>query len=645
MVVALARAVVLALALMTATSAVARAQGPAYVATPPTPGALYTDGQAGRYLLGGEWLYRADLGNVGLAQGWQGSTATDGWSPVSVPNSYNAGDFSSASMNGYVGWYRRDFTLPASAFPRYVPAAFRQWIVRFESVNYRATVWLNGRLLGQHAGSELPFELPLSGLRPGTNRLVVRVDNYRLLSDIPAGFGGGAWNYGGILREVYLRTAQRADLSQAVIRPSLACPACAATVSAFVTVRNVTSRTQTVSLVGRYGSFPLAFGRAKIPPHAIWNAVAVAHIAKPDLWSIDHPYLYRTTLRLNDSSGRSIGGYVYLSGIRKISVGPRGQLELNGRALRLRGVNVREQDLQTGGALSPYQLGRIVGWVRALGATVMRSDPLSPQVEELADRDGILIWSEIPVNRVVPREYLNLPGWLAGAHSYLTQNILANENHPSVLLWSIGNELPTPATVPEASYIASTAALVRRLDPTRPVAMSISSWPGIPCQAAYAPLDVIGYNDYFGWFDSGLGSTADRDALGPFMDSLHACYPNKAVAVTEFGFDGNRDGPVEERGTYQFQSAALADHLSVFASRPWMAGAMYFLLQDTPFFPGYTGGNPTPDPPFNQKGLLDLQGNPKPAWTVAQAIYHATVQIAPSRARRARTRAAPRSRR
>ena len=98
-----------------AATASAAARGPSYAADPPTAGAWYRDGQSGRYLLGGTLAVSRRPGRRRLAQGWwRDVAATDGWSPVTVPNAYNAGDFSSASMNGSVGWYRRDFTLPAA---------------------------------------------------------------------------------------------------------------------------------------------------------------------------------------------------------------------------------------------------------------------------------------------------------------------------------------------------------------------------------------------------------------------------------------------------------------------------------------------------------------------------------------------------
>jgi beta-glucuronidase len=623
------RALVVSIVLALGVSGVADAQGPAYAPTPPTKGALYRDGQTDRYLLGGTWLYRADTTDVGVGQGWWRNVAdTTGWSAVTVPNAYNAGDLSAASMAGYVGWYRRDFTLPAGAFPKYVPATARHWIIDFQSVNYTATVWLNGREIGSHAGAYLPFEFDLTGLHSGVNRLIVRVDNRRTKADLPPGPGGGWWNYGGLLQEVYLRAVARADISQVQVRPVLPCPTCASTIEEQALIRNVTGARQAVRLKGYYGHVRLDFGSAKIAPHSTWTASASAVIRHPSLWAPGHPTLYRATLTLSDGKGKSLGGYVDYSGIRSIKVTPGGRLELNGRLLNLRGFNLHEQSAATGAALSTAQMQQIMGWVRALGGGVLRAHyPLNPQIEEMADRDGILLWSEIPVYQV-QSQYLNQPDWVARAHAMLQENILTNQNHPSVMLWSIGNELPTPATGPETSYIAGAAALAHQLDPTRPVGMAASNWPGVACQAAYAPLDAIGFNDYFGWFDAGDGGTADRQQLSPFLDNFRACYPTKALFVTEFGFEGSRAGPVEDYGTYDFQSNSVAYHLGVFATKRWLSGAMYFALQDFAARPGWDGGDPLGTPPFVQKGFVTLAGQYKPAAAIVSSIYRSTVQIA-----------------
>ena len=223
--------ILLALAASAVASAAASAQGSLSTAQPPTKGALYRDGQSDRYLLGGTWLYRADIAEVGEAQGWwRNISSTTGWSAVTVPNAYNAGDLSSQSMSGYVGWYRRDFTIPRGAFPKYVPASDRHWIIDFQSVNYTATVWLNGREIGSHAGAYLPFEFDLTRVRTGVNRLIVRVDDQRTAADFPPGPGGQWWNYGGLLQEVYLRAVARADISQVEVRPLLPCPTCGSTI-------------------------------------------------------------------------------------------------------------------------------------------------------------------------------------------------------------------------------------------------------------------------------------------------------------------------------------------------------------------------------------------------------------------------------
>jgi beta-glucuronidase len=620
----------LGLTLLISAPAGAQSAGP-YVATAPTKGALYADGQDDRYLLGGEWLYEADPNNIGVTNGWwRNNSSPAGWSPVSVPNSYNAGDLSAASMTGSVGWYRRDFTLPAGAFGKYMPARFRSWIVRFESVNYDATVWLNGRQIGHHDGAYLPFEFALKGVHSGVNRLIIRVDDRRNAASLPPGPGGGWWNFGGPQREVYLRAVARADISLAQVRPILPCPACAATVNERATVTNPTHSPQTVVLQGRYGGHKLNFGGHTIPPGGTWIAHAATRLRAPHLWTPGDPYLYHATLTLSDARGRHLEGYYTDSGVRSITVAPDGHMLLNGRALNLRGVNIHEQNLLTGAALSPSQLQSLVGWTRELGATIIRAHyPFNPEIEQMADRDGILLWSEIPVYQT-SSPYLRKRAWLAFAHAELRENILVNQNHPSILLWSIGNELPNPPNDVEADYIAGASALSHQLDPTRPVAMAIVTWPGVGCQAAYAPLDVIGFNDYLGWFDEGGGTTADRQALGPYLDFLHACYPNKGLMISEFGFEGNRHGPVEERGTYEFQADMARYHLGVIASKPYISGAIWFALQNFAAWPGWTGGNPQGDPPFVEKGEIDQYGNHTPLFGVIQSIYKSTDQIGAS---------------
>ena len=113
-----------------------------------------------------------------------------------------------------------------------------------------------------------------------------------------------------------------------------------------------------------------------------------ASVARPRLWSPDNAALYKATLTLADAHGRPLGGYLDYSGIRGIAV-KNGRLLLNGRLLHLRGADLREQNIDTGVALTPEQTETLVGYARQLGATIIRAHyPVGPLMEELADRDG-----------------------------------------------------------------------------------------------------------------------------------------------------------------------------------------------------------------------------------------------------------------
>ena len=615
------------LTLTLALLAVLAGAAPALAADGITRGTVYKDGPDNRYLLGGDWLFRLNNGE-GSKQRLQRQTGTDGWARTSVPNTWNAGDNSVASMTGTVGWYRKDFRLPDRR-------SRMDWLVRFESVNYRAKVWLNGRPIGRNTGAYLPWalRLPRGALkRRGTNRLVVRVDNRRLRTDFPpsglTGSGdpaGGWWNYGGLLREVYLQRVDRVDITSLVVRPELPCTTCAASVLARVVVRNYGDATASVRITGRFGRRTINLGTRRVGAHDFKQFQARIRVSRPRLWSPASPYLYgaRFTVR---AGGRRVLGYRLKSGIRSVAVAG-GKLTLNGRALNLRGVGLHEDDPRTGFAIDSARRAQIAAQARELGATVIRSHyPLHPELHELADRLGLLVWSEIPVY-AVKTQYLKRETVRKLAARELESNILANQNHPSIMLWSIGNELSARPGPVQGAYIEAAVRQAKALDPSRPIGLAVAGYPSAGCRPQYAALDVIGINEYFGWYPGPNGQIADRDALPDYLESVHACYPRKAIFVSEFGAEANRDGPVEEKGTFQYQQDFVNYHLAVHGSKPWLSGSIYWALQEFRVRPNWDGGNPLPNPPIHEKGLLRFDGSKKPAWFDVQRLFSATPQL------------------
>lgn len=593
----------------------------------PNEQALYQDGPDGRYLLDGDWFFRADPTDQGVKQRWMRSTSTSGWTAgIKVPNVWNVGDASNASMAGSVGWYRKDFELPSAD-------SALAWAFRFESVNYRARVWLNGKPIGENTGAYIPFEIDAAGLkRTGKNRLVVRVDSKRLDRDFPPARenadgvpSGGWWNYGGIQREVYLEKVDTVGFQKVEVRPEIACGTCAATVRMNLNLRNVTSRGQRVTVTGKFGERTVKLGTKTLGPKSIVAFTDSLRIANPKLWSPQTPNLYDVsfTVRVDD---KKVAGYSLHSGIRSIKVS-QGRLFLNGAPLNVRGVGLHEDSKADGFAISNARREELVNLTKELGGTVLRTHyPFHPYTHELADRLGLLIWSEIPVYSV-STAVLKDPSVRRLAVDELTRMIEANQNHASVMTWSIGNELSSQPGPVQVAYIASAVKKAKELDPTRPVSIAVAAYPSSLCQAAqYAPLDLIGFNDYFGWYPGPSGQIFDRTKLSGYLDAVRACYPDKALMITEFGAEANRDGPIEEKGTWAFQQEWINYQMGVFASKPWLSGAVYWALNEFWVRPGWEGGNPRPAAPIHQKGVVTYDGVKKPAFFDIQRWFKQTIQ-------------------
>ncbi len=588
------------------------APAPARAADTPTRSTLYQDGPTGRYLLAGTWR---------LTQG--GSTRN-----VTVPNAWNATGESMRDFLPTVATYRKSFKLPAGG-------RAREWVVRFESVNYRATVRLNGRTIGRHQGAFIPFELrlPRSLLRRGANTLDVRVDARHGPLDFPfQGLGtddkpsAGWWPYAGILREVYLRAVDRVDLPVVQVLPRLSCSRCAASVEFRARAQNLSSRVQTATVSARFGGRRTTLGTTTLYPGSERELRGRLRVPRPRLWEPGSPTLYPVTVEAR--IGRSVvARWRVKSGIRSLRVSGDGELLLNGKRVNARGMAIHEDWPGEGGAQSNRTRDQQLDWVQEAGGTMIRSHyPLHPHVYEEADRRGLLVWNEVPFYQVRTPD-LGKPEVEKLADVYLRDDVLAHSSHPSIIVWSIANELNAKVGTAQSRYIRHAARLVRSLDPTRLVGQAFAGYPSSGCQRGYGPLDALGVNLYFGWYSGRLGEISDRTLLSQYLDQLHRCYPRKAIFASEWGAEANREGPVDEKGTYAFQSQWVRDNLTVFDTKPWLAGALYWTLQEFRIRPDWDGSNPYPTFPLHQKAVIGYDGRKKPAFDVLSQLYRAHVQL------------------
>ncbi len=581
----------------------------------PTPGALYDTGPDGRYLLGGTWQFRAGTSGP--------------WRPVAVPNAWNATDTSEQSFLGGVGYYRKDFRLPSRRRSLH-------WVLRFESVNYRARVSLNGRAIGSHRGAYLPFEvrIPDRALRRGgDNRLIVRVDSRRTTTDLPPSgrnaLGqpiGGWWNYGGLLREAYLRKVDRIDLEDVQILPELPCASCAATVRFRAKARNLSDRTQRTHLTGRFGSHRATLGAAALGPGQAQVLEGTLTVADPTLWEPGRPHLYAASVEAS-VGGHRVRRWSARTGVRSIKVASGGRLLLNGKPLSVRGMALHEDSPDRGFAVDNAYRERQLDWVEEVGATMIRSHyPLHPRTYEEADRRGLLAWSEIPVYGLDDK-YLRRPAVRAFAVREMRENVLAHGTHPSIVVWSMANELSSKPGPAQGQFIAEAARAAKRLDRTRLVGLAVAGYRSAACEPEYRPLDTLGVNVYFGWYPGPNGQIADRTLLSEYLDGVHRCYGDKAVFVTEYGVEANREGPADEKGTFAFQQDWTRYVLGVFDTKPWLAGAIYWTIQEFRVRPYWDGGNPYPNPPIHEKGIVAFDGTKKPAFADVRELYRAHRQL------------------
>ncbi len=527
-------------------------------------------------------------------------------SPVlSVPGDWNSQRADLLLYEGTV-WYRRHFD--------YALSPDRRLFVQFGGANYEARVWLNAVELGVHEGGFTPFAFEITGLvRTGGNDLIVKVDNRRRADAVPTQ-NFDWWNYGGLTRDVTLVETPRAFVREYALqldphdgrraRGWLQLDGPANAPRTPVTVRIPAARlSQTVAVD--------ASGRAEL-------SLDASRLAR---WTPERPVLHDVEII---AAGDTIRDRI---GFRTIAV--RGsQILLNGQPIFLRGISIHEEaPYSSRRAVSADDARVLLGWVKELGGNFARLAhyPHNEAMLRAADELGVLIWAEIPVYWTIQ---WNNPATFANARRQLAEMIVRDRNRASVVLWSVANETPRDSASgggPRLHFLRGLVDDARRLDPTRLITAAlehryVDSTTILIDDPLGAYLDVLGNNEYIGWYDGPIDK-GDRIVWRSAFD--------KPLVMSELGGAARQGlhGSADEIWTEEYQAALYEHQVAMLRRIPFLAGMSPWILKD---FRSPRRPLPGIQDYFNRKGLVSERGVHKKAFDVLRRFYAQLARAAPA---------------
>jgi beta-glucuronidase len=559
---------------------------------------------ATRIDLNQNWLFRTDQDNSGQAAGWPGR-APGGTEAVTVPHSWNIG-----KHRAYLGtaWYFRTFDLPAQ------PAG-SQVRLNFGATFYRSRVWLNGVELGTHEGGFTAYSFDVTPHLKRTNLLVVQLDNRPGAATIP-GYGARGepqawydwWDYGGIVREVWLSASGSVQVLRQQIRTEHGTDGVVVRDRIFLQ-NAASSRTKIRVRATATGPDGATEGTATQTIEVAAGASDVTvpvRLSAPKLWSIDRPNVYRMAVEIADAGGALIDDHSDTFGVRRIEIRDR-HLLVNGERVRLTGMARHEDSPWEGLAESVGTMRHDYDDMKSLQTTLTRPVhyPQHPYILDYADRHGILMIPEIPVWQFSEAQ-LSDPRVLAIAKAQMRELIEQAGNHPSVFAWSVGNESAT-GTPGGITYFRAMRAAIREIDPERYVSFADDNLPklGSAQESAANEADFLMMNQYFGSWHG------PATALNAALDKVDRLFPGKMVIISEMGFAGIfASNPVEaDRARVQI----IREQLPELARRDWIAGAILWCYQD---YKSRRNLWPGQDEGFVEHGLVDENRQRKPSYLV-----------------------------
>jgi beta-galactosidase len=547
------------------------------------------------------------------------------WVGINLPHTWNSQD-ATDNEPGYrrsASWYKKKLAIP-------VIDANKVYQLYFEGANITTKVYVNGNEVGEHIGGYIGFTFDITKyIKSGTNEIMVRVDNSYNIEIIPSQ-KSDFFIYGGITRDVWLLSMAKNHIEKIKITTPKVSEKSASLV-VVVASKNSDGFSYSAQLTNPKGKV-VATKKGNVSGST--TTITFNEIKNPELWDIDQPNLYTVTISLLEN-GKITDKIEDRLGFRWFEFKENGPFYLNGKRVLIRGTHRHEEHAGVGAAVSNEQHRKDMESIKEMGANFVRLAhyPQDPEVYKACDELGLLVWDELPWCRGgVGNEV-----WQTNAKNMLTEMINQNFNHPSIIIWSLGNEMYWLPDFPGGdnpekmnSFLGELNTLAHQLDPSRKTALR-------KYEGGATIVDIFSPSIWSGWYSGSFKSyqkAIDKYKL-EYKHFLHAEYggdsqvgrhsekPINGEGIFPEGWEEaivqGKGGNIAQIGDWsESYIVDLFDwHLNVAENDPTFVGNIQWAFKDfgTPL-------RPEDDIPYmNQKGLVDRNGNPKDAYYVFKSYW------------------------